>query len=127
VTAESRAPSRRVPVGPRERGSAALETAALLPCIIVAGILVLQAGVDMWGVAMADTAARAGARSASRGLDPSEAANNALPASLRVGSKVLTTPGEYDSVRVSLTIEVPQFSVLPDLTVERHAVMPMIR
>lgn len=127
MTAESLARSRRVRLGRRDRGTAGLETVALLPIILLVGTLVLQLGVAVWTTVAADTAARSAARAVTLGGDAVTAANGSLPGSLSVSSANVIVSHGSDDVRVTLTINIPRVSVLPVFTVQRDAVMPDIR
>lgn len=123
----SPARSNRAAAGYRDRGSAALETVALLPLVILVGSLLFQLGVAVWATNAADTAARSAARAVTLGGDALTAANSSLPGALRVAPGDITTVSGRDEVRVTLRVGIPRVSVLPDLTVQRGAVMPDIR
>lgn len=127
MTAGYLARSSRARVGGRDRGTAALETVALLPIIILVGSLMLQLGVAAWTTVAADTAARSAARAATLDRDPLAAANNSLPGSLTVSPGNVHTLHSPDDVRVTLRINIPRVSLLPVFTVQRDAVMPNIR
>lgn len=116
-------------VGPgrRDRGTAALETVALLPMIVLVASLVLQLAVAVWTTTAADTAARSAARAATLGRDPFTAASGSLPGGLRVAPADVEIFHSLDDVRVSLRISIPRVSVLPTFTVRRDAVMPDLR
>jgi len=114
-------------VGRNSRGSAALETVALLPILILVGSLLLQLGVAIWTTVAGDTAARSAARAFTLHRDPLTAANDSLPGGLRVSPGGIETVSSTDDVvRVTLRITIPRVSVLPVLTVQRDAVMPNI-
>lgn len=119
--------SSRMRVGRSSRGSAALETVALLPIIIFVGTLLLQVGVAVWTTVAADTAARSAARAFTLHRDPLAAANDSLPGGLRVSpGDIDTVNSPEDVVRVTLRINIPRVSILPTFTVQRDAVMPNI-
>ncbi len=125
--------SRRVRVVSGERGTAALETVALLPLIIVAGLLVLQGGIALWTVVEADTAVRSAARAASLSDSPvdaaRDAAKNSLPGLLArdMADPAVAPLADPDGVRVTLTVGIPGWSSLGLGPVTRHADMPTIR
>jgi Flp pilus assembly protein TadG len=135
MNAQSPAGSLRARLGGRERGTAALETAALLPGIILFGFLVFQFGVAMWTMVEADTAVRSAARAASLStgdlkLDADAAAEDSLPGVLSVKPGTLAVDLQpangFDGVRVTLGVEIPGLLFGPS-TVWRHADMPMIK
>jgi uncharacterized protein (UPF0333 family) len=139
MSAQSPARSLRAQLGGRERGTASLESALLLPFIILFGIVVFQVGVAMWTMVEADTAVRAAARAASLSTgnpaaDAQTAADNSLPGVLSVKTlDFLQQPTSgFDGVRVTLGVEIPGLRIpgLPGLgrgTVTRHADMPTIK
>jgi hypothetical protein len=127
VTAESMSRSVRKRVGCRDRGTAALEAAALLPIVLFVGTLLLQLGVAVWTTVAADTAARSAARAVTLGRDGVAAANSSLPGSLRVSPSNIDILQGTDDVRVTLRLNIPRVSLLPVFTVQRDAVMPDIR
>lgn len=129
MTTESWTRSHRDRVGRSDRGSAALETAALLPLIILFGVMVLECGVAMWTMVETDTAVRSAARAAGSDSDPSaakRAAEKSLPAVLTaaLGSPTVTPLPDVKGVRVTLEVKIPGLSILGPLTVTRHADMP---
>lgn len=105
----------------RERGSASIEIVALVPVLVGVAMLVFQLGVASWTAAQTQEAAREAARAKSLGRDVGGAAAGALPGSLHV--KAIDADGDT----VTLTVDVPKVSVLPTLTVTRHASMPRLR
>ena len=119
--------SKRFSVGRRDRGTASLETVALLPIVILVGSLLLQLGVAVWTTVAADTAARSAARAVTLDRDPLTAANSSLPGGLSVGLGDIDTLPTSDGVRVILRVNIPRVSVLGALSVTREAVMPNIR
>jgi Flp pilus assembly protein TadG len=142
MNAQSPARSLRARFGGRERGTAALETAALLPLIIFFGFVVLQVGIAMWTMVEADTAVRSAARAASLSTgdaqgDALKAAKGSLPGVLSVKEGTLTVtnpPNGFDGVAVTMDVEIPGLRIeIPGLpvfgrgTVTRHAEMPTIR
>jgi hypothetical protein len=98
--------------GHRERGTASVELIAVVPFLLLAVAVAAQialAGQALWS---ASIAARAGARAALVGGDPSAVARRALPPSLRAGAEV---DGEAEvSVRVSVPRLLPS---LPEVMV----------
>ena len=93
-----------------ERGSASVELVAVLPLLVVACLIAAQlaaVGQAAWSAALA---ARAGARAAVVGGDPTRAGRRALPLALREDAKVT----DEDGVRVR--VEVPRLlPVVPRL------------
>lgn len=86
--------------GHKERGTASVETIAVIPFLLLAVLAAAQialAGQALWSAAIA---ARAGARAALVGADATAAARRALPPSLRKGAEVEAADGV--SVRVAL-------------------------
>ena len=91
--------------GHKERGTASVETIAVIPFLLLAVLAAVQialAGQALWS---AGVAARAGARAALVGADATAAARRALPPSLRQGAEVEAKDGV--SVRVALPRLVP--------------------
>ena len=137
MNARSRAGASRVRCGRRDRGSAALETVALLPLLIFVGSFFLQLGVAVWTTAAADTAARSAARALSltqgsleRGgplIRARKAANDSLPGSLSAENVTADPLPGADGVKVTVWVEIPRVSVLPLSTVQREAVMPRVQ
>jgi len=131
MTGESFARSFRSRVGFRERGTAALETAALLPLIIFFSFVVFQVGVAMWTMVEATTAVRSAARAASLSpgnLQPAAeaAAASSLPGVLAVVPGTLTAQpmSGVEGVTVTLDVKIPGLLVFVPSTVTRHADMP---
>jgi hypothetical protein len=88
--------------GDSERGQATIELVAMVPVVLVVGLIAWQltlAGHAAWLTA---NAARVAARGALVGRDPDAAARSALPASMRRGLTV--TRARAGSVRVSLQV-----------------------
>ena len=84
-----------------ERGQAAVEFVAVLPCLLLAALVAWQlvlVGHVAWSTAVA---ARSGARAAIVGRDASRAARSALPRALRGSTRVARLGG---GVRVSVPI-----------------------
>jgi pilus assembly protein CpaE len=85
-----------------ERGQAAVEFVAVLPFVLLAGLVAWQlvlVGHVAWDAA---GAARSGARAALVGQSATSAARSALPPPLRDGTSVVTPPG--GGVRVSVPV-----------------------
>lgn len=101
-----------------ERGSVAIEVVMLVPVLMLVALLTLQLGIAGWTASQTSEAARQSARAQSQGQDPLAAAERALPGSLRV-ERIETTP---DSV--TLSVKVPNISLLPDFRVERQVSIP---
>jgi hypothetical protein len=95
-----------------EEGTASVELVAVVPFLLLAMVAVAQialAGQALWS---ASVAARAGARAAVVGRDPTAAARTALPPSMRHGAKV------DDEAGVQVRVEVPWLiSSLPPVRV----------
>jgi hypothetical protein len=95
-----------------------VELVAVVPFLLLAVLVAAQialAGQALWS---ASVAARAGARAALVGGDPTAAARRALPASMRAGSRV--EEGDGLSVRVPVPRLLPQ---LPRVIVGARADM----
>jgi hypothetical protein len=95
--------ARRTGDGSTERGQASVELAAVLPFVVLAGLMCWQlalAGHVAW---MAAHAARAGARAEVVGEDPAAAARSTLPRGLEHGLEVKRAA----SGRVSVSVDVP--------------------
>jgi len=107
-----------------ERGAAALETASLMPILILSALIALQVGVVGWAVSATGQAARDAARAASLGQDPGVAADRALPGILDVDSVSTSRPG--DGRRVTVTVEVPSIVGLKIGEVSRTSEMPAV-
>lgn len=109
----------------RDRGSASLEFVAMLPILLFAGMAALQLGVAGWATTSATDAARAAARAASLGENPSAAAQGALPGGLTATS---VTGGKLgNGYSYTVTVEIPD--LVPFLTpgqVSRTVDMPDI-
>lgn len=102
----------------REEGTASVELVAAVPFLLLAVLVAAQiglAGQALWSVGIA---ARAGARAALVGADPSAAARRALPSMLRAGAEV--SEGEAISVEVAVPWLLPG---RPDLTVGAKAAL----
>jgi hypothetical protein len=102
-----------------ERGQASLEVVALLPVLLVVGLLAFQAGVAIWTISSTTEAARAAARAYSLGRDPQAAADASLPGSLQAD---VTTFGP--GFGVELTVKIPQVTPVALGPVVRRVVMP---
>lgn len=102
----------------REDGTASLELVGLMPLIAVVASLALQYAAVVFVAHATDDAARQAARAASLGRDPVSAAQGVVPSGLDIQ---VTTGG---SGRVTVRVEVPRLSPLPQPTITRSAVMP---
>lgn len=90
-----------------ERGTASVELIAVIPFLLLAVAVAAQialAGQAMWS---AGVAARAGARAARVGADPSAAARQALPEAMRGGAEIRG--------RGTVSVRVPVPDLLPSL------------
>jgi hypothetical protein len=86
-----------------EDGQASVELVALLPMLVLVGLLAWQgvvAGQAWW---MAGAAAREAARARALGGDPEAAARGVLPGALRGGVRVMR---DGDGVRLRLSVPV---------------------
>jgi len=91
-------------------GQATVELLAVIPALLVAGLLAWQlvlVGHTAW---LAAGAARVGARAELVGEDPVEAARSALPAGLEHGLRVSGAGGGGTRVRVQVPIVHPSWS-----------------
>jgi hypothetical protein len=96
-----------------EEGTASVELVAAVPFLLLAVLAVAQIGLAGQALWSAGVAARAGARAALVGGDPSGAARSALPPAMRAGAKVADEDGV--GVEVSVPRLIPS---LPPLRVE---------
>lgn len=108
-----------------ERGAAALETAALIPILVLSALVALQVGVAGWTVTSTGQAARDGARAASLGNDPVTAAERSLPGSLEPTDVTARRTG--DGREVTVTVEVPSLAGFTVGEVSRTSEMPVVR
>lgn len=95
-----------------EEGTASVELVAVVPFLLLAVLAAVQialAGQALWS---AGVAARAGARAAVVGGDPTAAARSALPPTMRRGAEIEEDGGV--SVRVEVPLLIPS---VPDLRV----------
>lgn len=99
---------------------AALETAALVPILIVLATFVLQGAAAIWTTTATDNSVRQAARADSLGRDPRAAAERALPSGLAV--KEIERFGSGHGIR--LAVDVPRVSLLPPFTVSRRVILP---
>jgi hypothetical protein len=102
----------------RDAGTASLELVGLMPIVAVVASLALQYAAVVFVAHTADDAARQAARALSLGRDPTSAAEDVVPSNLDV--QVLTS----GTGRVTVRVEVPRLSPLPQKTVTRSADMP---
>lgn len=96
----------------REGGTASVELIAVVPFLLLAVLVAAQLGLAGQALWSAGVAARAGARAALVGRDPTAAARQALPSSMRRGAEV--SDGDIVSVRIGIPRLLPG---LPWLTV----------
>jgi hypothetical protein len=109
-----------MPAGRGEDGQASVEMAALLPFVVLLGMLLWQAVVAGQALWLSGAAARAAARAAAVGADAEAAARGALPPRLEQGLRVRAI-GE--GVRVA--VRVPSVLTSGSLTtVESRAAFP---
>ena len=109
-----------MPVRRREVGQASVETVALLPLVVLVGVLLWQAVVAGQALWLSGAAARSAARAAAVGADAEAAARGALPPRLEAGLRVRAA-----GAGVRVAVRVP--SVLSDgsiFTVRSRAAFP---
>lgn len=102
-----------------ERGTSALEVAALAPIVALVAMALVQAAFAAYGITATQTAAREGARAASLDRSVTAAVDDALPSWLPATVEQFG-PGKGVRVRVDLPDLVPG----TNLIVTREAVMP---
>jgi TadE-like protein len=103
----------------RERAQASVETAVLVPVLLLLALACWQALLVGWTAVSAEHAARAGARAELVGDDPRPAAAAALPATMRNHLRV-DRDGRRLRVRVAVPAIVPWFALT--LSAEADAV-----
>jgi TadE-like protein len=103
----------------REHAQTSVETAVLVPVLLVLALACWQALVVGWTAVSTEHAARAGARALLVGDDPRPAAAAALPGTMRDGL-VIDRDGARLRVRVAVPAFVPGFSLT--LSAEADAV-----
>ncbi|KYH45608.1 TadE/TadG family type IV pilus assembly protein [Branchiibius sp. NY16-3462-2] len=109
----------------RERGTAAVELAGLVPILLFAALVALQLGVVGWVTLSAGWAARDAARAATLGQDPVQAARGALPGSLSAES---ISGGAADRAqRYTVQVRIPSLILIDLGSVSRTAEMPDIK
>jgi pilus assembly protein CpaE len=99
-----------------EQGQAAVEFVAVLPFVLVAGLVAWQlvlVGHVAWDAA---GAARSGARAAVVGRNAGAAARSALPPPLRAGTRVVAGSGGVVRVSVPIPLVVYRFRLPVRLT-----------
>ncbi|MDX6494464.1 MAG: hypothetical protein QOE17_450 [Gaiellales bacterium] len=104
----------------RQRGQASIETAALVPVLLLAALACWQAVLAAWTGVSAAHAARAAAHAEMVGAAPRPAASAAVPRSMRDGLSVTDRDG-----RVRVTLHVP--AVIPGLDVRLGANAEVVR
>lgn len=113
------------PTRRRERGTASIELAALVPLILLAAMAALQLGVVGWTVVATGAAARDAARAATLGQSPAQAARGALPGILDARS--VTGGATADSQKYTVTVPIPRLLIIDLGAVSRTAELPDIR
>jgi pilus assembly protein CpaE len=103
-----------------QQGQASVETAALLPVLLLAALVCWQAVLAGWTAVSAAHAARAAARAEMVGDPALPAATAAVPHSMRAGLRVR----DGDS-RVSVTVRVP--ALIPGLHLTLAAGAEVVR
>ena len=104
----------------RQHGQASVETAALLPVLLLAALACWQALLAAWTGVSAAHAASAAAHAEMVGAAPRPAASAAVPRSMRGGLSVIDTDG-----RLRVTLRVP--AVIPGLDVTLAADAEVVR
>jgi hypothetical protein len=95
----------------RQRGQAVVELLALLPAIVMLGLIGWQLSVAGHAWTLAGGAARAGARALEVGAPAGAAALAALPSRYAMSAQVATVEDGPDGPRVRVRVAVPR--VLP--------------
>jgi hypothetical protein len=103
-----------------ERGSAALEAAALIPLVMGVLVVIVQIFAMAYASHGVSQAARDAARAYSLGQSPQAAAAASLPSGVSLVS--VSTFGPHHGVKV--TARAPSVVVLTDRTVTRSVTMP---
>ncbi|MEV5313920.1 TadE/TadG family type IV pilus assembly protein [Streptomyces sp. NPDC052610] len=111
-----------------DRGQAALEYLGSLPLLLLVGMAAVQIGLVAHAAQQAGTAARAGARAASLGLDDQRACERAVSSRLADDIVCEQSPGG-DSATVTATVRIPSVIPLwdPIGDARRTATMPLDR
>lgn len=109
----------------RERGTAAIELAGLVPVLLFAALVALQLGIVGWVTLSAGWAARDAARAATLGQDPAQAARGALPGNLSAQS--ITGGAGPDSQRYTVQVRIPSLILIDLGSVSRTVEMPDIK
>lgn len=104
----------------RERGSAAIEAAVLIPLVMGVLLMIVQVIAMAYTSHGVSQAARDGARAYSLGQSPQAAASASLPSGVSLVS--VSTFGPHHGVTV--TASAPSIVVLTDRTVTRSVTMP---
>jgi hypothetical protein len=103
----------------RSRGQASIETAALLPALLVLGLCCWQALLAGWASICAEHAARAAAQGRLSGAPPAVAARAVLPGLMRNEMRVEETGGKL-RVRLTVPAVIPGFHL--DVSADAEAV-----
>jgi hypothetical protein len=103
----------------RARGQASIETAALLPALLILGLCCWQALLAGWASICAEHAARAAVHARLSGAQPAVAARAVLPAAMRHGMLVDDAGGKL-RVQVTVPAVIPGFHL--DVSAEAEAV-----
>lgn len=106
-----------------QEGSATLELVAYLPFVVLAALVAGQLYVAAWTATHTTVAARAAARADSLGREPTSAAGDALPRSLRDDLQVVSRDGSGWRVTVKIPLLLSGLST-DELTVRRFAAFP---
>jgi hypothetical protein len=106
-----------------QEGQASVEMAALLPLVVLVGVVSWQAVVAGQALWLSGAAARAAARAAAVGGDARAAARGALPPRLEHGLRVRAAPDGGGGVRVA--VHIPAVLTTGSIaTIESRAAFP---
>jgi hypothetical protein len=92
----------------RERGQATIELVAMVPVVLLVGLIAWQLALAGHAAWLSAHAARVAARASLVGRDPEAAARSALPASLRRGLTVERARSGGVRVSVAVPLVVPR-------------------
>src|SRR4051794_24843087 len=87
-----------------EQGQASVELVAVVPLVLLVGLLLWQLAVAAQALWLCGNAARVAARAQAVGRDAGVAARSAVPAGLRGGLRVSRSGGEAVRVRLPVPI-----------------------
>jgi len=102
-----------------EHGSASIEMVGALPVVVVVVLVLFQVCATVYATQAANQAVRDGARAMSLGRSVEAAVDDSLPGGL--SAQRITYPG---AGAVRIEVRVPGLAFLPEVVVDRTAVMP---